>query len=221
MFLRGQDWSWYYFPSWPGRWDAMCSRQICRWPQIREGELSRCFSACQDAEFGWSEPHPGTGGCQKMHKVLYSVQSNLSRGTWKWLFPSALGALCPVLGSSQYREMLTNKNEFAWFGAGAHNTRGKTKSGRGGSGLLISSIPAWRELTEKTGPDVFWRCIAKGQEAMVTNCSEGDPVQRQGKNIHSRRNCGLSIHPLMTCWRQLWVIQTNLVVSLHVRRTWD
>lgn len=71
------------------------------------------------------------------------------------------------------------------------------------SSPLISSIPAGRELTEKTGPDVFWRCIAKGQEAMVTNCSEGDPVQRQGKNIHSRRNRGLSIHPLMTCWRQL------------------
>lgn len=155
MFLRGLDWSWYYFPSWPGWWDATCSRQICRWPQIREGELSRCLSVCQDAEFGWSEPHPGTGGCQKMHKILYLVQSNLSRGTWKWLFPSHF----------------------------QHPCRKR----------------AYREDRARC----FWRCIAKGLEAMVTNCSEGDPVQRQGKNIHSRRNRGLSIHPLMTCWRQL------------------
>lgn len=36
-------------------------------------------------------------------------------------------------------------------------------------------------LQRRQGQIVFWRCTVEGQEAIVTNCSEGDPVQRQGK----------------------------------------
>lgn len=119
--------------------------------------------------------------------------------------PASPGIPCPVWDSPSTREMLTNRNEFTWLGAGAHNVRGKTEdTGRGDSGgfSATSYIKGAYRGDRASFPQ---RYTAEGQDATITHCSEGNLDERHGKKIFTLGESVVSpsLEICRTCWRQL------------------
>lgn len=128
-----------------------------------------------------------------------------------WDMVSSLGL------QSSTREMRTNGNEFTWLETGAHNVRGKTKETGSGDSGGFSPTSYTKGAYRGDGASFPQRYTAKGQDATLTRCSEGNPDERHGKKIFTLGESvgSPSLEICRTCWRQLRAIRPNFEASLE------